>query len=562
MKEKDIVIRKATKLKVELDEQQQKYYNKFDQDFKDMVNTVLKKIDSIYKEYKDTTEKETKCHACDKPGTYTKINKDKKYICHYCLKKTYNYFSLYRIRDQLPQFSNHTGYIVSALKAATRIYTSYLTKVEDRNEEIKKLKIKIEAETIPRRKEKLLNKLKHKTKGVQFPVYRGGVIEISGGMYEFKADEQDFYIGIADQNTLRTKNYSPLKLGKPDEYHTQHNKFRIVEKSIKEKDNSVETKLRRYTKKKKDNYEFIYSTKSISRSLTHNTQIEELLNKNKKTPVTVLVFDVKKPIRCVTYIKGKIVNKKTFGSGYLFHYISHQRKYRAKMKAKFANKYKTKARRNKARKNFFRKRDKVERKFINTYLHKLTTKVIEYIHDNYPKSVVVMQNTDHIKTFDYGYPLKGILARWNIAEQKSKLLYKLMEKHINVYDVRYIKSNIITCNKCKQKFKKDKNEIRYLTVLLQITHSEKEELIHKIHMLEKKIKKILTYKKSDKMRLALKKTKEELTETQHRLKNLDEKSKLFTCEKCSHQNNLYDLLANHLYSCLHEGCEMTRLRAN
>lgn len=497
------------------------------------VTRTFSYINRIYNDYEQINKK-GKCFECNTEDSLLKYkHKFGTEICNKCFMYKWSMPTLTKasgyqaeLIDNFPELAIHKGYYAGVIKFSVQAFKSYLMKRKEREKEIRLLELSIESCDNILRQQKLIKKLNNKKKGLKDFKFRNNMIYFgNAGMFDFKFDK-GFKLGISNPHKLRDRIWFSLRLGKPEQYKTDHNKFKIINDAIKTKEHKTYFgKILRRPRKKGYIYEFMLPKRDVSHSLTQNKSIEKYYNENPETNIFVIIFGVKQPIKLIALSNGKIKEIKNFGDGSLYHWINYQRAYRAKVSRVFAKRYPNKRQRNIKRKKFFMKRGRREMEYIKRQTHDLTTELITYIAREYKYGIIICRDTKGIKRINYPPIYRVVLDRWNIEMQKTMLEYKQMLKHFHVYKVPYCESNNIKCSQCGKDFIVDKKQLKMLTIKLNHAMDRKGYLLHREKLLREKIIKLLKYPKTKELLDWLKLTSIELSKVKIKLKEYPSKDR-------------------------------------
>lgn len=526
-------------------------------EFGKAVKYVLDDLKRIYDSYQKILEpKEGKCDHCGDQMQLKWQNKIGYKICNRCYLYFFNYFYTTKkeylddLREQFPKLGTniHSGYFNGVAKFAPQAFKSWIKKNEEREKEIERLELELQTEEDQLRQIKIRKKLQFKNKGIKDIEFRRNIIYMgTANMIDFKEENGKYWLGITSPFVKKEKIWFEFKLGKKEDYQTEHNKYQLVKDAIENKTfKIVHGKLIR-----KDNYfALMFPKKDISNSLTNRKEIIKLYKNNPKIPIVSFSFGIKRPLSVSVFINNKLVEKKIFGSGYFWNYINRERDYRAKVMKVFAKRYQSKWKRNKAKKRFFRKRNFCESNRIKYITHNLTTKVMQHLEEKYPECIILIRDTKGIKKINYPSTYRVILNRWNINFQKDLLDYKQRIKNFHIYLFKYKETNNLTCSKCQEK-----EDTKILTVKLNHASNREKLYRHRIKILQEKITKLEKYKDKKKHEKFIKQTEQELKYTKEKLEEIECNQKYpmkkFTCDQCGYQEDFYFNDCNSLYHLFH-----------
>lgn len=371
------------------------------------VNLTLEHIEKIYNSYIKIEPIEKECSICrqKKRITYSNENRDK--ICTACFMKTWSEFTLFKtfkpklveISKLNNKFLTHSGYYYGSISTGVKIFKSYLSKHNKRENEINKGKelylitdgkitalennikktkseirrgayktkelAKMENEKVKLQKELKDYRKKAERKHIQFPIFKNNEIYFGKqGMFEFRQSNDGYNLLFSDYKALRSKIQMKLLIGNLNKLHKvcktkvqlknglyhcpkcgtivprQECKINFQEQFIQQCIEKRQHKIV-YPKliRRCGIYYFIFPTRNDV-DIKSREEIEEWIKKDKKIEYCCLSFGIKKPINLVVIKEGKIKTIKSFGDGSLYHKGEVERMIRAKIFNDIAERYK------------------------------------------------------------------------------------------------------------------------------------------------------------------------------------------------------------------------------
>lgn len=571
-KSDDNYVRISVHLKM-LDEQH--FLENLFKNFGSVVNSVLLHIRHIFKEWPEIAKIEGECSEChnvkkkkDNKGNITETKSEKQslfrkhisgaVICANCFNRKWSWqtLTLKKYIDELKENNTELGpqsnYYSSAVKLAVAVYKSYAEKLKERKREIYFLEKEIETTESPKMQEKLRKKLAQKQKGLKDVFFTGNVVYLGcGSMFGFKKVEDKYLVGICNPNVPRHKEWFELKLGNRDEYHTAHNKYKILDSCLESQD--YKGVLPKIVRKENDKgivrYELMFPKGYASKSIQDITELKKYV-KEQNPPVLGLSFGIKRPVTLVAQYQGK-TKIKHFGDGSYIHHILTMRQRRAKVCKILAKRYANrKWYRNKQRRKYFDRLGDKEYNWIKTNTHILTKEICVYIKQNYPGAVVIMQEPKGLKKISYPPEYRYILNAWNISMQEHMINYKSMLRDNHIHFIPYKQSNDLICP-CGYKYQENKKPIKILTCKLLHGINRKAYWTARVQELTRIMQKQMRPAiKTPEIIKHIQLTSEKLTYAKEKLKIESEKNtfKLLHCPKCNKNSDFYIADAQNLCS--------------
>lgn len=482
--------------------------------------------------------KKENCQRCKKDKESIWRNKEtNELICQTCYSYLFSYFYLTTkvsgyldsLKRKFPELivpsklkTVNNVYLNGICKSAPAKFKSWTTLNEQREQEIEELSIRIQQEKDLNKQLYLQEKLKrlNRLKDLEF---RGNEIYVgTAKMFDLIKQNNDYFLEIVMPYAHEGVRFK-LNVGKREDYteNTNHNKFKVLDELIASKEYLAyfPKLLRRIDKKTKEkSYSLMLPKRFASSSLEKNKEIEEHYVKNPNIPIVCLDFGIKRPITLAVFKKGKFQQTRTFGNGEFFHHITRSKDKAKKMQKVFARRYlhktrvvtkegtekllvKGKWRRNQARKKFQKKQAKLLQNYIKNYSQNLTTDLMRFVEKEYPKAIIVLQDTSYIKKVTYSGGYNQVLHRWNIEMQKEILNYKAKIRDCQVYFVPYkLLANLTFYKDMKPIEHKDK-EVKTLTIKLRHAYDPAQYWQDRVKMAEQRLQtaeKRYAVKKSEK----------------------------------------------------------------
>lgn len=109
----------------------------------------------------------------------------------------------------------------------------------------------------------------------------------------------------------------------------------------------------------------------------------------------------------------------------------------------------------------------VEQRYVSTYNHQLTRKMIDYVMEQSENPKLLIWNMGNGITQNFGKRLNYLKNLFPAVQQQDYLKHKAMQVSIPVIEVKYNKCNDLTCSSCSTKQKNGKKPAKVITQLIK-----------------------------------------------------------------------------------------------
>ncbi len=119
------------------------------------------------------------------------------------------------------------------------------------------------------------------------------------------------------------------------------------------------------------------------------------------------------------------------------------------------------------RKKKIKRRGNMERRFVSTFNHQLTRKIIDYVIEQSENPKILIWDVGNGITQNFGRNLNYLKNLWSVVQQQDYLKHKAMQLSIPVIEILYNKCNDLTCSKCGAKQMNKKKPAKVITQLIK-----------------------------------------------------------------------------------------------
>lgn len=119
------------------------------------------------------------------------------------------------------------------------------------------------------------------------------------------------------------------------------------------------------------------------------------------------------------------------------------------------------------RKKKIRRRGDMERRFVSTFNHQLTRKMIDHVMDLSENPKILLWDVGNGITQNFGRKLNYLKNLWSVVQQQEYLKHKAMQLSIPVVEILYNKCNDISCSACGAKQMTGKKPSKVITQLIK-----------------------------------------------------------------------------------------------
>lgn len=162
---------------------------------------------------------------------------------------------------------------------------------------------------------------------------------------------------------------------------------------------------------------------------------------------------------------GVLNSVKWFGTGEL---VFAKRNFKEKRSEISRSRSDTEKRRKiRRRKKKVHRRGSMEQRFVSTYNHQLTRKLVDYIMSTSKHPNVLIWDVGNGITQNFGRSLNYRKNLWVAVQQQNYLRHKLMQVSIPVIEVEYNKCNNLTCSSCGAIQKNGNKPAKIITQLIK-----------------------------------------------------------------------------------------------
>lgn len=119
------------------------------------------------------------------------------------------------------------------------------------------------------------------------------------------------------------------------------------------------------------------------------------------------------------------------------------------------------------RKKKIRKRGSVEMRYVSTFNHQLTRKMIDYLMEQSENPKLLIWDVGNGTTQNFGRNLNYLKNLWSAVQQQDYLRHKAAQVSIPVIDVRYNECNNLKCSSCGVVQANEKKPAKVITQLIK-----------------------------------------------------------------------------------------------
>ena len=113
------------------------------------------------------------------------------------------------------------------------------------------------------------------------------------------------------------------------------------------------------------------------------------------------------------------------------------------------------------------KRGNMEQRFVNTYNHQLTRKMVDYVMGQSDNPKIIIWDIGNGMTQNFGKSLNYLKNLWTAVEQQNYIKHKAMQVGIPIVEVEYNRCNDLTCSKCGVEQANGKKAAKVITQLIK-----------------------------------------------------------------------------------------------
>lgn len=119
------------------------------------------------------------------------------------------------------------------------------------------------------------------------------------------------------------------------------------------------------------------------------------------------------------------------------------------------------------RRNKIHIRGNLEQRFVSTYSHQLTRKMVDYIMEQSGNPKIIVWDVGNGITQNFGTTLNYLKNLWSVVQQQDYMKHKAMQAGIPIIEVEYNKCNDLTCSKCGAKQANGKKTAKIITQVIK-----------------------------------------------------------------------------------------------
>lgn len=181
-------------------------------------------------------------------------------------------------------------------------------------------------------------------------------------------------------------------------------------------------------------------------------------------------------------LTGKMTSVKFFNTGALLKAKRHFKEKRAEIVRRKSPDEKMRNIRRK-KKSIMRRGD-MERRYVNTFNHQLTRKMVDYVMEQSENPKILIWDIGNGITQNFGHTLNILKNLWVAVQQQVFLEHKANQFSIPVVTIKYNKCNDLTCSACGAKQKNDAKDAKTITYLIKgIKNFKCEKCKYEVNML-------------------------------------------------------------------------------
>ncbi len=113
------------------------------------------------------------------------------------------------------------------------------------------------------------------------------------------------------------------------------------------------------------------------------------------------------------------------------------------------------------------RRGDLERRFVSTFNHQLTRKMIDYVMEQSENPKIILWDVGNGITQNFGRTLNYLKSLWSVVQQQEYLKHKAMQMSIPVVEMLYNKCNDLTCSACGAVQMNGKKTAKVITQLIK-----------------------------------------------------------------------------------------------
>ncbi|KCZ71608.1 hypothetical protein ANME2D_02343 [Candidatus Methanoperedens nitroreducens] len=119
------------------------------------------------------------------------------------------------------------------------------------------------------------------------------------------------------------------------------------------------------------------------------------------------------------------------------------------------------------RRKKIRRRGNVEQRYVSTYNHQISRKVVDYIMEQSENPKILLWDVGNGITQNFGKQLNYLKNLWPVVQQQDYLRHKAMQVSIPIVEIKYNKCNDLVCSSCGAKQKNGKKPAKAITQLIK-----------------------------------------------------------------------------------------------